>query len=63
MVTVPQVVRVAPPEHLMAPTPEPVCDPCEINADLLQWALDLRQALRAANADKTAIKQSVGDGK
>lgn len=55
---VPQLVRVAPPAHLMEPTPEPACSPAT-NADLLDCALDYRDALRRANADKAAIKASV----
>lgn len=54
----PQVLRVSPAPHLMEPTPEPVCAP-DTNADLLDCALDYRDALRRANADKAAIKASV----
>lgn len=42
----------------MEPTPEPVCAP-ETNGGLLGCALDYRDALRRANADKAAIKASV----
>ena len=55
---VPQVLRVSPAPHLMEPTPEPSCAP-DTNADLLDCALDYRDALRRANADKAAIKASV----
>lgn len=58
VVAVPQVLRVSPAPHLMEPTPEPVCAP-DTNADLLDCALDYRDALRRANADKAAIKASV----
>lgn len=58
VVAVPQVVHVSPAPHLMEPTPEPSCAP-DTNADLLGCALDYRDALRRANADKAAIKASV----
>ena len=59
---VPQLVRVAPPAHLMEPTPEPVCAPVT-NRDLMDCALDYRDALRRANADKAAIKAGTGGQK
>jgi hypothetical protein len=57
-VTVPELVRVTPPEHLMAPTPVPDCSNARTNEDLLQCIMDHREALRRANADKAAIKHS-----
>jgi len=58
VVTVPQIIHVRPPRHLLMPTPVPVCDPCEVNEDLLRYAEDLRAALLRANADKAAIRES-----
>jgi hypothetical protein len=52
-------VRVAPPAHLTRPTPAPDCSGAETNDDLLQCLLDYRAALGRANADKSAIKDSV----
>lgn len=61
VVTVHKVERVAPPAHLMEPTPVPDCSAARTNEDLLDCVLDTREALKRANADKTAIKQSVGE--
>jgi len=55
---VPQVFHMSPAPHLMEPTPEPACSPAT-NADLLDCALDYRDALRRANADKAAIKAAI----
>jgi hypothetical protein len=45
----------------MEPTPVPDCSAARTNEDLLDCVLDTREALKRANADKTAIKQSVGE--
>ena len=58
-VTVPEVVTIRPPMHLMQPTPEPTCA-LAVNADLVTCVADYRDALRKANADKVAMQQSVG---
>jgi len=55
--TVTRVERVFPPRSLTAPTPLPA----ELllgatNEDLVLWALDLREAVKACNADKAAIR-------
>lgn len=44
-----------PPAALLAPTPEPACDPA-VNQDLADCYLNTRKALRRANADKAALK-------
>jgi hypothetical protein len=62
VVTVSKVVRIAPPAHLMEPTPEPDCSQATTNGDLVQCCQDRLEALRRANADKAAIKASVGGG-
>lgn len=61
------VVRVAPPAVLLEPVSEPA--PPDIGAttgDLVSYALDLQDALDAAQADKDAIRKFVagaGEGK
>ena len=57
-----EIVHIAPPAHLMVETPEPDCSNATDNGDLLQCAQDRLEALRRANADKAAIKASVGVG-
>jgi len=59
VVTRTELVRMAPPAHLTRPTPAPDCSGAETNDDLLQCLLDYRAALGRANADKSAIKDSV----
>lgn len=61
VVTVHRVERVTPPVHLMDVTPVPDCSDARTNEDLLDCVLDTREALDRANADKAAIKQSVGE--
>ena len=49
-------VRLTPPSALLLETPEPrLAEPT--NAGLLDYALDLRAALRKANADKAALRE------
>ncbi len=55
----PEIIHIRPPAQLLAPTPIPACSPCETNEDLLRHALDMRDALGRANADKAAIAVSV----
>ena len=59
VVTMTEIVRIAPPVQLMEPTPEPDCSNATDNGDLLQCAQDRLEALRRANADKAAIAASV----
>lgn len=54
--TVPVIIRQEVPAHLTAETPIPVWDGVT-NADLVEYALDLRQALGLCNADKAAIRR------
>ncbi len=54
--TPPITVRLRPPAALLLNTPEPVMAG-NSNGALLEYALDLRTALRTANADKTALRQ------
>lgn len=56
MATVPVIIRQEVPAHLAAETPIPVWDGVT-NADLVEYALDLRQALGLCNADKAAIRR------
>ena len=56
-VPVPVVVTIAPPTHLLSPTPEPLFQGTR-NGDLLEWALQNRDALRRCNADKQAVRQA-----
>lgn len=53
VVTVPQVIRVMPPRHLLEPTPEPQCG-IEVNEDLVRCIQVWRDACRRCNADKAA---------
>lgn len=53
-VPVPQ--RLALPEHLTRPVPEPEFTGLT-NRDLLEWGLNNRDALRACNADKAALAE------
>lgn len=57
--TMPVVIRQDAPAYLTAETPTPLWDGVT-NADLLGYALDLRQALGACNADKAAIRAATG---
>ena len=49
-------VRLTPPSALLRETPEPRLTEAT-NAGLLDYTLDLRAALRKANADKAALRQ------
>lgn len=60
IVTEPTTIYLKPPQHLMMPTPEPVCT-ATTNGVLLDCYLSARDALRAANADKAAMRSAVGD--
>ena len=53
-VEVPVPVRTEVPAHLLEATPEPEFQGTT-NGDLLEWALENRDALRRCNADKRAI--------
>lgn len=53
-VPVPVAVRTEVPAHLLEATPEPEFQGTT-NGDLLEWALENRDALRRCNADKRAI--------
>lgn len=53
--TVPVVIRQEAPAYLTAETPVPLWSG-STNADLVVYALDLRQALESCNADKAAIR-------
>lgn len=55
MATAPVIIRQEVPAHLTAETPVPLWRGAT-NADLVEYALDLRQALGACNADKAAIR-------
>ena len=59
MATMPVIIRQDAPAYLTAETPTPLWDGVT-NADLLGYALDLRQALGACNADKAAIRAAAG---
>lgn len=59
VVTVPEVVEIRPPAHLLLPTPVPACSGCETNGDLVEHVLDLRARLRECNADKAAAARSM----
>ena len=59
MATMPVIIRQDAPAYLTAETPTPLWDGVT-NADLLGYALDLRQALGACNADKAAIRAATG---
>ena len=50
----PVAVRTEVPAHLLEATPEPEFQGTT-NGDLLEWALENRDALRRCNADKRAI--------
>lgn len=56
-IPVPHPVRVTPPAHLLTPTPEPAFRGTT-NGDLLEWALENREALRMCNADKRAVERA-----
>lgn len=57
IVTEPEVIRLAPPAQLVQPTPEPQCrNTAKTNGDLLRCYGQYQDALRAANADKAALK-------
>lgn len=51
----PQIVRELPPTSLLADRAEPL-PAGRRNQDLMQWAADLRCALRRSNADKAALR-------
>ena len=55
----PDPIPTSPPpvEHLLLPTPVPVCDP-ETNGDLLECLIQTRQALGSCNADKSAASNT-----
>lgn len=55
MATMPVVIRQDAPAYLTAETPVPLWTGAT-NADLVEYALDLRQALGSCNADKAAIR-------
>lgn len=57
MATAPVIIRQEVPAHLTAETPIPLWTGVT-NADLVDYALDLRRALGACNADKSAIRGS-----
>ena len=59
IVTEPTTIYIKPPQHLTLPTPEPVCA-ATTNGALLECYLSARDALRAANADKAAMRSAVG---
>lgn len=59
IVTEPTTIYLKTPAHLMGPTPEPVCA-ATTNGALLECYLSARDALRAANADKAAMRGAVG---
>lgn len=59
IVTEPTTIYLKPPDHLMMQTPEPVCA-ATTNGALLDCYLSTRDALRAANADKVAMRSAVG---
>lgn len=54
-----QTVLIAPPAHLMEPTPEPPKPREWTNGELAQWIERLKAALQSANDDKRAIKDFV----
>ena len=55
-VPMPVVVRPTLSLHLLEPTPEPEFRG-RSNGDLLEWALDNRDALRMCNSDKWAVER------
>lgn len=58
IVAEPEVIRPVPPALLLLPTPEPLCrNSAATNGDLLRCYGEYQDALRAANADKAALKQ------
>ena len=56
-VPVPLLLRTEVPAHLLEATPEPIFQGTS-NGDLLEWALENRDALRRCNADKRAIERA-----
>ncbi len=57
IVAEPEVIRVAPPALLITPKPEPECrNTAQTNGDLLRCYGEYQDALRAANADRDALK-------
>ncbi len=57
IVTEPEVIRVAPPALLMQPLAEPgFRNTAQTNGDLLRCYGEYQDALRAANADRAALK-------
>ena len=58
---VPVTIRLKPPAALLSDTPEPVLGE-GTNSGLLDYALDLRSALRKANADKKALREWADTG-
>ena len=57
--TAPVIIRQEVPAHLIAETPIPLWDGVT-NADLVEYALDLRRSLGACTADKAAIRAATG---
>ena len=55
MATTPVIIRQDAPAYLTAETPTPLWDGVT-NADLVDYVLNLRQALGSCNADKAAIR-------
>lgn len=57
----PQVARSLPPAELLAACEEP-SQRLETTGDLVPYVLDLREALRACNRDKSLLREWAGDG-
>lgn len=57
--TVPQVIMVKPPMHLLESTPVPDCSWCETNGDFWECYLETAKALESSNDDKAAAKTAI----
>lgn len=57
----PQTVRSLPPAELLQPCEEPA-GALSTTGDLIPYVLDLREALRACNRDKSLLREWAGEG-
>lgn len=56
----PQMARILPPAELLQPCEEPQ-HALSTTGDLVPYALDLREALRACNQDKRLLREWAGE--
>lgn len=57
---VPQAVRILPPAELLQPCEEPRQE-LSTTGDLIPYVLDLREALRGCNRDKSLLREWAGE--